>query len=452
MLQFAKAWRTCGIVIPSGIYTDQGAKGLRELLFEKNTVTGLFCFENRKSIFENVDSRFKFVVLSFRKSGNTQKFPAAFMRHDVKELAQFPKEIGMEISVEMIKRLSPDTWSVMEFKCPTDVQIAEKMARFPPLGEKIEGVWNLKLAREFDMTNDSHLFRTTPAPGRLPLYEGKMIHQFDHDFGKPKYWVDEAEGRKAVLGRTADVGQVLPYQTFRIGVRAIASNTNERTVICGPIPPYVFVGNSVLVSCDASPSLARLVALTFLNSFAVDNFIRQSVSANINQFYIYQIPVPRLTPDSPFYWPIVTRAAKLVCTSPEFEPLWNEVAKELNALPSNSPKPISDPFAQPLEMPKSPPLGATASAEQSNALPSDSKLPTFDSFARSLEMPRWTPECGSKDPDYRIQLRAELDAIIAHIYGLTEEEFIHVLSAFPIVKENIKSSTLTAYRALANRK
>ncbi|MFM5892802.1 MAG: Eco57I restriction-modification methylase domain-containing protein, partial [Dolichospermum sp.] len=53
----------CGLVIPSGIYTDLGTKQLREMLFSQTKITGLFCFENRKAIFQGVDSRFKFVVL-----------------------------------------------------------------------------------------------------------------------------------------------------------------------------------------------------------------------------------------------------------------------------------------------------------------------------------------------------------------------------------------------------
>lgn len=68
----------CGLVIPSGIYTDLGAKQLREMLFNRTMITGLFGFENRKAIFENVDSRFKFIVLTFRKGGITISFPAAF--------------------------------------------------------------------------------------------------------------------------------------------------------------------------------------------------------------------------------------------------------------------------------------------------------------------------------------------------------------------------------------
>jgi hypothetical protein len=68
----------------------------------------------------------------------------------------------------------------MEFKQDIDIHIAEKMSRFPLLGETLPDTWNLKLTSEFHMTNDSHLFKTEPAQGRLPLYEGKMIHQFTH--------------------------------------------------------------------------------------------------------------------------------------------------------------------------------------------------------------------------------------------------------------------------------
>ncbi len=94
------------------------------------------------------------------------------------------------------------------------------------------------------MTSDSHLFQTSPGPGRLPLYEGKMIHQFTHQFSGPRYWVDEAEGRKALLGRKQDEGQRLDYQVYRLGFRDIARNTDSRTLISTIIPP-TFHGNKV---------------------------------------------------------------------------------------------------------------------------------------------------------------------------------------------------------------
>ena len=152
----------CGIVIPSGIYTDLGTKQLREMLFDENIITGLFCFENRKTIFENVDSRFKFVVLSFEKDGRTKIFPTAFMRHDVEELENFPQYGSLYLSVELIKKLSPDSFSIIEFKNEQEVIIAEKISKCPLLSGDEEG-WNLELyGEEFHMNRSASFFHSKP--------------------------------------------------------------------------------------------------------------------------------------------------------------------------------------------------------------------------------------------------------------------------------------------------
>ena len=52
---------------------------------------------------------------------------------------------------------------------------------------------------------------------------------------------------------------------------------------------------------------------------------------------------------------------------------------------------------------------------------------------------------GVTDPAKRLKLRAELDAIIAYLYGLTEEEFAHILGTFPIVPQEIKDATLAEF-------
>ncbi len=392
----------CGIVIPSGIYTDLGAKGLRDLLFNHNQVTGLFCFENRKEIFEGVHRSFKFVVLTFAKGGKTQQFPAAFMRHDVAELAAFPGEMGLPLSVELIRRLSPDSHSVMEFKSAIDIQIAEKMLKFPLLGETLDGTWNLKLASEFNMTADHHLFKTEPGAGRFPLYEGKMIHQFTNEWGKPKYWLDQIEARAALLGRKEDIGQTLAYQDYRLGFRDIARNTDERTMISALIPP-VFHGNklpTIKVFDDAGNrtinSATQLFLCAIWNSFVIDWMLRQKVTTTLNFFYIYQLPVPRFCSEDAAFSPIVTRAARLICTTPEFDDLAKEVGlKPLT--PNPSPGGGGEPY-------------------------------------------------GVTDPAERARLRAELDGLIAHLYGLTEAEFTHILATFPLVAEPVKSAALNAWR------
>ena len=46
----------------------------------------------------------------------------------------------------------------------------------------------------------------------------------------------------------------------------------------------------------------------------------------------------------------------------------------------------------------------------------------------------------------RTRLRAKLDGLIAHFYGLTVFEFAHILTTFPLVAEAVKVAALTAYR------
>ena len=128
------------------------------MLFDQTEVTALFGFENRSLIFEGVDSRFKFVILTFETGGTTERFPAAFMRHDPKELSRFPAEGAVEVEVEAVKRLSSEAWGLMEFATPLDARIAETLAAFPSLGETVEGAWQIDLTAEFHMTNASHLF------------------------------------------------------------------------------------------------------------------------------------------------------------------------------------------------------------------------------------------------------------------------------------------------------
>jgi hypothetical protein len=300
------------------------------MLFSQTKITGLFCFENRKAIFEGVDSRFKFVVLTFENGNKTLSFSARFMRHDVGELNSFPDDDCIHISVDLIKRLSPDSISVMEFKSDLDIFIAKKMSRFPLLGEEIQDKWNLKLTREFDMTNDSHLFKTEPGKGRLPLYEGKMIHQFNHNWGKPKYWLNEKEARQALLKRgEIDNGQKLYYQCYRLGFRDIASSTNERTMISTMLHTNIFCNHklptAIIKSDNSLDYKSELFLLTIFNSFVADYSLRQRVTTNLTFFIVYQTPVPRLTEKDPYFQEIVERAAKLICTTAEYDELAKEV-------------------------------------------------------------------------------------------------------------------------------
>ena len=428
----------CGIVIPGSVYTDLGATGLRKILFDEATVETLISLSNEKYIFEGVHHAQKFCFLTFAKGNSTKQFQATFRinpREAVKpdELANFiqSETSYLTISVDLIRKLSPESNSVMEFRSPLDIHIAEKMLRFPLLGERIEGVWNLALCNEFHMTNDSHLFKTEPGPGRLPLWEGKQFHQFDASFAKPRYWLDEKAARaellspriKAVrrelvklgINDEPDLGRIqLNYDSYRMAFRDVAASTNERTVIATILPPKRFCPHTVSLEQvyydvvtdkghSSKPYLQpaeRLYITSVFNSYVVDWFIRQSVTAHVSFFFVYNIPVPRLSASDPRFGLIVQRAARLICTTPEFD----DLAKSVGLSPHPNPLPEGE--------------GA---------------------------------KYGATDPTERARLRAELDGLVAHLYGLTEAEFAHILGTFPLVAQPVKVAAHNAYRDVERR-
>ena len=70
--------------------------------------------------------------------------------------------------------------------------------------------------------------------------------------------------------------------------------------------------------------------------------------------------------------------------------------------------------------------------------------PEYDALAKAVGLKNHRD--GVTDPVGRAKLRAELDGLIAHLYGLTEEEFAHVLSTFPLVPDPVKVAAQNAYR------
>ena len=394
----------CGILLPPGIYADLGAKRLRELLFSETKLSVLFGLSNEKYIFEGVHHSFRICLLTLKKGGTTTSFTAAFRINpreaiSAERLDWFFATASEHLTLtwDLIRKLSPGSFSVLEFKNKVDASIADKLSKFPLLRDEVDGSWSVQLVREFDMTNDSHLFETSPGPQKLPLYEGKIIHKFTVAWGAPKYWLDESTARQSLLGREEDSGQELEYEGYRLGFRDIARSTDERTMIMAMLPRQIFCNHTlptaVVRSVGGGPDLSSALFLcAVMNSFTADYLLRQRVTTHLTFFIVYQLPVPRPSQDSRVFGSIVEHSARLSCVSLEFADLWQDV------------------------------MGSP-----------------------------WSEQKAATGPADRARLRAELDGLIAHLYGLTEEEFAYILTTFPVVPQEEKDAALAAYRAFAPR-
>ena len=385
----------CGIVIPSSLYKDMGATGLRNMLFDHAQVDTIVSLANERFIFEEVDHRVCFAFLNFTKGGKTDKLRATFRINPREAIRanEFESFVHndtnfVELPAALISAMNAETRSVLEFRSIADVAIVNKMLRFPSLGKKLDGVWNLKLTNEFHMTNDSQAFKTEPGEGRLPLFTGRMFNQFELTSEHSGYWIDEAAGRRVLLGRTPDTNQRLDYQSYRWLHRRIARSSDTRTLISTIAPPMMFteVNSTTLKVTESGINvIEQCYWCGMANSLVLDWLLRQSVSSTLNMFYLYQLPVPRLPSSDPRCVQVAGRVARLVC--------------------------------------------ATSA---------------YDSLAKDMGLRDHSD--GATDPAERANLRAELDGLVAHLYGLSEEEFIHILATFPLVPEPVKQAARNAYR------
>ena len=237
-----------GYVVPSGIYTDLGTKELRKMLLNEGNIQYIYSFSNERFFFPGVDHRFKFAMIGAQRGPQSDGFWAAFRFNPRVAVApdELPEFLGILENLVYIKgksleRFSPDSLSLMEFQTQRDYSITEQIyGSWSLIGEALSDTWNVKFNREFDMTNDRHLFNTKQHG--LPLYEGKTIHQFDAFFGELNYWVGIEDAIQRLENKTQT-----DFFSFRATVRAVASSTNERTLISTVIPPQVVCGNSLLV-------------------------------------------------------------------------------------------------------------------------------------------------------------------------------------------------------------
>ena len=370
------------IIVPSGFHTDEGCMPLREFLFNNTQIKFLYSFENRKKIFP-IDSRFKFDLIGVIKGLRTESFKAGFMLHDLEMLGGIWQS-ALNLPIELIMKFSPDTLSIMEFKSQNELKIAQKIYNNNPLiGEIIKDIWDVILTSEIHMTNDSNLFNLEKKG--FPLYEGKMIHQFTSKFDEPRYWIEEKRG-KTKVGKNKNGSY--DFQQHRLGIRSVARSTDERTIISTILPKDIFCGNSILVTRSNTnlDSSHLLFICSCLNSLTLDFIMRLKVSANLNIFFIYQLPIPRLQKGNWYFDNIIKRAARLICTAPEFRDLWKEI------------------------------MGT-----------------------------EWSLQEGANEEHERTQLRAEIDALVGHLFGLNEDEVEYVLSTFPLIQKEIKEKKLEEF-------
>jgi len=396
-----------GIIVPTGIATDDTTKFYFQDLVESRSLRSLYDFENREKIFPAVDSRMKFSLLSVtgpaRRNDAAQFVFFALAPEDTRD-----ENKRFTLTPEDIALLNPNTRTCPVFRSKRDADITKAIyRRIPVLVNETTGEnpWGVTFKQGlFNMTSDSGLFRSREqlesegyalhgnrfqrsSSVFLPLYEAKLMHQFDHRFATytpdgdtrdmtsaekanpdalplPRYWVSEDEVRIA--------SKTLSLPRWMFAYRWIARSTDIRTLISSVTSPVGF-GNSSPVMVWRSPSEPGGFVACW-TSFVVDYTARQKLGgANMTFGTINQLPVLPPSTFIPQHLAFITpRVLELTYTA-------HDLAGFARDLGYDGP-----PFI-------------------------------------------WNDE-------RRFWLRAELDALYFHLYGIQRDDVDYIMDTFPIVK------------------
>jgi hypothetical protein len=343
-----------GMLVPSGVYTDEGSATLRRLFLDRCRWFWLFGFINHDRVFD-IDSRFKFVVLLLEKGEQTDIVRVTFNQPHLADLEQ-PDPLMLDFPRPRITRFSPKSLAIVEAQTQRDFAILEKLYQDTYLlDDKREISWKIQYTREFDMTNNSRLFCPLPdsekqgyhrdSYGRwvddkgniaLPLYEGRMVGAFDPS---KKGWV-EGKGRGAVWREIPFEDKVFEPQylmslndyedqegVFRgnkIGFLDVGSATNTRSMYATFINDMP-CGNVVPTLQPEKHDVNEVLSLvSCLNSFVYDYAVRCRLGGlHLNYFVIAETP---LIPPARLRSTLCAQlAARLNLIMPSFSPQWLEL-------------------------------------------------------------------------------------------------------------------------------
>ncbi|QGX95835.1 hypothetical protein EI982_14115 [Haloplanus rallus] len=267
-------------VLPGRIFHGAPTKTLREHLLNETTVSSLVSFENH-GIFNNIDNRYNFGIVTFENRGETDVLRGIFEQTDL-GILEDSDEFLVEIPRRVLTGFAPSSLLFPRIQSDQDVGVLNTLVSHPSVGDEGRD-WYANPFYPLHKTSDKERFFDTPEDCQYPILTGRNFFQFSYtpdfydDLEPPFQWsVDEEidpsrsakqrirekkvrslkkslyeafDGSGSMKGFVNDLLEEergrplspkdvrLPSTTYRVGFRRVARGTDERSMISAVIPP-----------------------------------------------------------------------------------------------------------------------------------------------------------------------------------------------------------------------
>jgi len=303
-----------------------------------------------------------------------------------------------------------DTAAIPVLPSARSLEVLLQIRKAPRLDLNDPKSWRVRPHRELDAKNDKDLMLITDKPpsGYWPVFAGESFDIWRADTGTYYAWANPTKVVKALQvkrlrsSRLADSAfselppeilndpRTLPCHSPRIVFRDITKASNRRTVIAALIPPGVFVQHTApYLVWIRGDETDQAYLLGILSAIPFDWYARRFAELHLSYNVFNPLPVPRPPTNGGLRSRVVAIAGRLACQDGRFA--------------------------------------------------------------------KWAARvgvvCGLLAEDEREDLVHELDAVVAHLYGLTEPDLRHIFETFHVGWEYGErlEATVAHYRAWRDR-
>jgi len=378
-----------GVVLPRSAWFVKGSAEFRMAVFAKGSAEDLTALLNTGGwVFDDAEPRYTITLSSILKRVVGSRPAEVRLRGPIASNSSFNRgatQHPVRFTVRDVLTWT-DSASLPLLPSEESAEVFLQLRKAPRLDADARG-WRCRPHTELHATNDKKLmtFTSDPPKGYWPVFKGESFDIWTPDTGKYYAFVDPDRicahlqqkrenghrNKRSVFSEFPkewiDDPSTLPCLHPRIAFRDITNRTNRRTVLAALVPPEVVITHKgPHLLWPSGDQQDVAFVLAALCTLPLDWYARCFIEVNLTYHVLNPLPIPQPSRGSSLWRRTVELSGRLACPDKRFA-----------------------------------------------------------TWAKSVGV-----KCGPLADDEKTDMIAELDAVVAHLYGLSEKQLRHIFETF----------------------
>jgi hypothetical protein len=377
-----------GVVVPRSALAAKGSELFRKMVFKNAIEIHATTLQNSSRWVFDMEPRYTVALVTIKSDAN--KNTSVYLRGPYNSYDNYIQGLHLESALftgdEILKW--NDSAALPLLPDHTSIEVFRQLRNSPRLDSREPIEWYFRPYGELHSGSAQSLMdlESEECPkGYWPVYKGASFDLWSADTGKYYGWADpdivtpvlqdrRIRGNSSTKSVYSECNHrwckdinTLPCYHPRIAFRDVTNRTNRRTVICALVPPNVFLTDKAPYFLQIKGDVRDSIYLLGISSsLCLDWYARRYVETGVKFYLINSFPYPKPASINPLRKRVIKISARLACQDDRFREVANEVGTEIG--------PLND--------------------------------------------------------QQKEDLIHELDAVVAHLYGLSENNLVHLFKTF----------------------